>query len=268
MRHDIISNKERETIMRIAVVTGASSGIGREFARELDKKGLDEIWLIARREERLMALKDELCTSGRVMRLDLTDDADIDAFERTLEREKPDVMYMVNAAGFGKIGRYDEISREDNAGMMALNVSALVRLSYAVIPYTKKGSRIIEMGSASSFLPLPNFNIYASTKAFVVHFSNALNEELKERGVSVTVVCPGFVKTEFLKVADNSEQRHGPHKYWPMYDAGDIVRRAVRNADRGRAFSVYGAFTKLHRIMARILPHPLLYRIWALMQKK
>ena len=123
--------------MRIAVVTGASSGIGREFVRELDKKGLDEIWLIARREERLMALKDELCTSGRVMRLDLTDDADIDAFERTLEREKPDVMYMVNAAGFGKIGRYDEISREDNAGMMALNVSARTALVCGNTVYEK-----------------------------------------------------------------------------------------------------------------------------------
>ena len=76
------------------------------------------------------------------------------------------------------------------------------------------------------------------------------------------------MKTEFLEVAENREQRHGPHKYWPLYDARDIVARAVRDAERGRAFSVYGAFTRLHRIMARILPHPLLYRMWALMQKK
>ena len=172
--------------MNIGVITGASSGMGRCFAKELDKKGLDELWLIARREGRLLELKDELKTPVRIMPLDLLKKESFDEYSKQLFLDKPEVSYLVNCAGFGKMGSVAEVGIDATCDMIDLNAKALAVITQLTVPFMGKGSHIIELCSSSAFYPLPFFDCYASTKAFVQHYSYALALELKPKKISVT----------------------------------------------------------------------------------
>lgn len=255
--------------MNIAIITGASSGIGREFAIQLNKKEkFDEIWLIARRVQKMEALSNELSVKTKILPLDLTKSEDIEKFSLELEKEKPNIRYLVNSSGYGKFGSYDEVSLTDSSQMIDLNCKALVMLTLHSIKYMTKGSKIINMGSASSFFPLPFLNVYASTKAFVVHYSIALHEELKPKGITVTVVSPGWVKTEFFDRADNNDHVHGPRYYKPIYEAKNVVKKALKDAEKGRKESVLGAYTRFHRFGGRFFPRGLMLHFWKKMQKR
>lgn len=255
--------------MGIAIITGASSGMGRDFVLELDSRfTFDEIWLIARRVDKLEAVAKELKNKAKVISLDLEKIEDLEKYTNLLVEEKPDVSFLVNSAGFGRFGNYQEVDCAVSLKMIDLNCKALVYMTMNTLPYMTKGSKIINLGSASSFFPLINLNAYAATKAYVVHYSNALHDELKERGISVTVVCPGWVKTEFFDVAKNTENVHGPKQYKPMLDSKKVVKRAVNAAMKGKKFSVYNWYTKFHRWGARFLPRWLMLSTWKGMQKK
>jgi len=249
--------------MRIAIVTGASSGIGRAFVEQLTGKDrVDEVWAIARRADRLYDLKKTVSDKVRPVPLDLTDSDDRTALKRMLEKEQPTVNFLVNAAGFGKYGTYKDLTDKEIDGMIDLNCKALVHVTYDVLPYIAKRGRILLMGSASSFQPLPEFNMYASTKAFVVHFGRALNVELKERKISVTTVCPGFVRTEFFQVAQDTKNPGTCQNFEPMYEPEDVVKKALRDAMLGRDMSVLGMDTKMKRLAAKLLPHWLVMKVW------
>lgn len=254
--------------MKIAIVTGASSGMGREFAREIAAdEYLDELWLIARRGDRLLALKDEIeGNSGdlqvRPLALDLTKSESIEQLRKLLAKKKPHVKLLVNASGFGKYGTYQDLTEQEISQMIDLNCKSLVHLTYAVLPYMKKGGRVLILGSASAFQPLPEFNLYASTKAFVVHFSRALNVELKSRRISVTCVCPGYVRTEFFQVAQDTKNPNTCHNFKPMYEPEAVVRKALSDSKKGRDLSVLGFDTKLKRLSGKLLPSKLVMRVW------
>ena len=249
--------------MNIAVITGASSGIGREFARQIDKKEkLDEIWLIARRAQKLEELAKELDAPARVMPLDLLCRDSLEVYKKSLEESKPNIKFLVNASGFGVMGDWSEVELGLQMDMIDLNVKALVAVTVMSIPYMSCGSRILEMGSASVFNPLPYFNIYASTKSFVRHYSRALHNELKPMGINVSVVCPGWVRTDFFDHTNDKSVRLSPKKYSPMTEPRDVVRRALRDVERGKALSIYGAFTKMQHVASKLLPHSLLMKIW------
>jgi len=188
--------------MSVAIITGASSGIGSEFARELKRVvGIDEFWFIARRTEKMEELRDELGVKAKIISADLSVMEGIEKIREALTEEKPEVSFLVNAAGFGNFGRFDEISEDEIIKMIDLNSKALVLITHMVIPYMVRGGRIIELGSGSCFTPLPAFNIYASSKAFVLHYTKALNYEIKKYGLRATCFCPGWVETEFLPKA-------------------------------------------------------------------
>lgn len=255
--------------MNIAIITGASSGIGREFAMQLNKlEQFDEIWLIARRVQKMESLSKELNVKTKILALDLTKVEDIEKFNNELENEKPNIRYLINSSGYGKFGTYDEVSLTDSSQMIDLNCKSLVLLTLYSLKYMSKGSHVINMGSASSFFPLPFLNVYASTKAFVVHYSHGLYEELKPKGISVTVVSPGWVRTEFFDRADNNEHVHGPKYYKPMYEAKDVVRKALKDARRNKKESVLGAYTRFHRFGGRFFPRKLMTHFWKKMQKR
>lgn len=255
--------------MKIAVVTGASSGIGREFAIQIDKQEkLDEIWLIARREDKLKALAAKLSAKAVIIPLDLLCTQSFEIYKNKLECEKPEVRYLVNASGFGNMGDWSEIENKDQMKMIDLNVKALVTMTNYTIPFMNKGGMILQMGSASVFNPLPYFNIYASTKSFVRHYSRALHEELKSIGIHVTVVCPGWVRTEFFGHTNDSEVRFSPKKYSPMTEASDVVKRALKHAKKNKALSIYGWFTKTQHILGKLLPHSLIMKMWKGMLKE
>ena len=255
--------------MKIALITGASSGMGREYAKQIDKmKECDEIWIVARREERLNALKDELSTLTRVLPFDLTDSEQLDALIEAAKSSGAEVKYLVNAAGFGKFGDYSEVSLSDIAGMIDLNDKALVLLTAALIPQMKRGSHIIEMCSISAYMPLENMSVYAASKAFVLSYCYALRRELKKTGITVTAVCPGWVDTEFAACAHNGDGVNGPKDLKPITTADKVVRTAIKAANKNKPVSIYGAAWKTMHVMTKIFPKRFSMLFWHAMQKR
>ncbi len=251
--------------MSIAIVTGASSGMGMEFVRQLDKSKkdkFDEIWVIARRKERLEELAAECTTPVVPVPLDLTDPACLEQLRTMLAERKPEVSVLVNASGFGKYGTYLDLTDEEIDRMIDLNIKSTVHVTYDVLPYMPDGSRILTIGSASAFQPLPEFLMYAATKAFVVSFCRALNVELRSRKISVTCVCPGYVRTEFFQVAQDTKNPDTCTNFKPMYEPDDVVRKALRDSRRRRDLSVLGMNTKLKRWAGKHLPAKMVMNTW------
>ena len=254
--------------MSWAIITGASSGIGKEFARRIKETGrVDRYLLIARRKEKLEDLARELGEGAEVLSADLAKPEGIEAVRAYLAEHTPSVRYLINAAGYGVFGDYTQVSEADTVGMIDLNVKALVLISHMVIPYMEKGSNLLEVGSASVFTPLPGFNIYASSKAFVYHYAQALAYEVKPRGIRVTVFCPGWVETDFFDRAEN-EKSVGPKNKKPMLTVGYVVRCAMRAMEKGKILCTCNWFTKMQHLFSKILPNRLLIAMWLGMNKK
>ncbi len=249
--------------MRVALITGASSGIGREFALQLYRSGeADFFYIIARRRQRLDMLASELDGKAKIIEADLSRREDIDRIAAILADDKPSVRYLVNAAGYGKFGDWSEINDDDVCGMIDVNVKALVLMTNTVIPYMERGGHIIQMGSASCFTPLPSFNVYASSKAFVLHYTKALKYELRDKKISVTAFCPGWVDTEFLGVAKDKSDVRMPREMKPLLRADRVVRGALKAAKHGRVMYVTNSFTKLQHLLSKILPDCILTKIY------
>ena len=186
--------------LKIAIVTGASSGMGREFALQIPQmyKNLDELWVVARRTDRLKSLQEQVKIPVRIFDGDMQRDYIFEKLQRELDRWQADVRMLVNAAGYGKIGNVSDIDLKEQCGMVDLNCTALTRMTGICLPYLSKGSRIVNLASAASFCAQPGFCVYAASKAYVLRFSQGLAAELKKRGILVTAVCPGPVRTEFF----------------------------------------------------------------------
>lgn len=247
---------------KIAVITGASSGMGRDFALRLDEREtFDEIWVIARRRERLEALGSQLRAPIRPLVMDLTEPASLAEYRDLLTAEAPHVAVLVNAGGYGKFARHDEVSMEDTLGMIDLNCRALTAITQYTLPYMKEGGQIFQLGSLSSFQPVPYMNVYAASKAFVLSYSRALNVELKPRGIRVMAVCPGWVRTEFFDRAEQGEKKTVTY-FNRTYASDDVVKLALRDMERGRDVSILGLPVRNQVRMVKLLPHKLIMSIW------
>lgn len=253
--------------MRIAVITGASSGMGRELVLQLDtREKYDEIWVIARREDRLLELKPLVKNNTlRVIPMDLTDEASRREYAELLAREEADVAFLANVSGFGKFGKYYDIPLEDCMGMIDLNAKALVAMTQLTLPHMQRGAQILQLDSLSSFQPVPYLNVYAATKAFVLSYSRALNVELAPRGIKVTAVCPGWVQTEFFDRA-GAKENTAVTFYNQMFTAEFIIRYALKKLGK-RDVVVPGFRIRLQVFFTKLLPHRLVMRIWMKQQK-
>ncbi len=247
--------------MKIAIVTGASSGMGREFVKGIDaEEKLDEIWLIARRRDRLEELAGELRAGARIVPLDLMDAASFDKYAALLESEKPEVATLCNAAGFGRFALFTETDLKSNLGMIDLNDKATVAMCQLTLPYMKRGARIINLDSLSAFQPVPYECVYGATKAFILSFSRALNVELEPRGIRVMAVSPGWVQTEFF---DHAVTDNGAVTYYDkIWTPEQVVERALRDYKKGRDVSVLGASVRRQVFLVKLLPHKLVMKIW------
>ena len=250
---------------KVAIITGASSGIGREFALQIAQRyrTIEEIWLIARRKDRLAEVKTEInAVSGKLVRilaLDLTDETDIKFYRNLLERQAPSIRVLVNAAGYGIAGHFENMTVDDVTVMLNLNCRALADITHISLPYMSGPSNIITLASSAAFLPQPSFAIYAASKSMVLSFSRALNRELEEKGITVTAVCPGPVKTEFFDVAQKYTKSK-PYKMILRADPVKVVKKALFDAYYMSDISVYSPLMKAFRLVSKYLPHSLLIR--------
>lgn len=255
--------------MKIAIVTGASSGMGREFVRQLSAYvQVDEIWAIARRREALEALKAEAPVIVRPIVLDLLKSESFDELRSLLEGEQPEIALLVNAAGFGKFGAYHKTTIEDDCRMIDLNCKALLVMTRLCIPYMKPGSHILELDSLSAFQPVPYITTYGATKAFVLSYSRAMNRELKCKGIRVMAMNPGWVKTEFFRHAFQSND--GEVQYFDrLYEAADVVRTGLHDLYKTKKdCSIHGLPVKLQVLAVKLVPHRFVMDIWLNQQKK
>ncbi len=248
--------------MKIAVVTGASSGMGREAVKQLAERfaALDEIWVIARRRERLEELQQMSCRPLRLFALDLSDPDSLICLRKALEEQNPQVRILVNAAGYGKIGPVGSQSLEEETGMVHLNCEVLCGVTHVVLPYLADNSRILQFASSAAFLPQPNFAVYAATKAFVLSYSRALHAELRKRHIAVTAVCPGPVKTEFFEVAETGGKTPFYKKLF-MAAPEKVVKKAITDSMMGKTLSVYGISMKVFGLVCKLVPHDLILKL-------
>lgn len=251
----------------IAIVTGASGGFGGELSKILaDKIEVEEVWAFGRDEDKLEELKKVAGEKIIPFALDLTDRRAYQHLEDLLQDSSVSVKYLVNNAGYGKFCSYNELSMDQSLNMIDLNVSSVVALTLTVLPYMLKGSHIINVASQASFQPLPFLNIYAATKAFVRSYSRALNVELKARHISVTAVCPGWMKTSFLERVELTGKEK-KRTYYGLSSAQKVAKKAVRDADHYRDMSVYGFFTKVCHVAAKLLPQSFVMKLWGLLYR-
>lgn len=263
---------------RIHIITGASSGLGAEYTRQLAKtRPADEIWIFARRKDRLEKLAAEIAGYDKSPRIkifpaDLSGSAGVSAvttalreesLHKTAENEQPTtpgepvsddkpaiiIDTLVNNAGFGTYGPFEETPAERELNMIDLNVYALTGITHAALPYLEKESRIINVASLAAFIPLGNFAVYAATKSYVLSFSCALGAELKDKGITVTAVCPGPVSTEFAQVASNGARNN----VVGGKDPEKVVAHSLRCTDRKRPVAVYAIKWKFKAFMSRFV---------------
>ena len=259
--------------MRIAIITGASSGLGAEYARQLysaEKEYLDEIWMIARREEKMK----EVCLDikgdddrkiFRVIPLDLTKNESIEKLAGMLEEKKPEIEWLINAAGFGKIGRNADLSRDDIDSMILLNVKAAVDITRICLDYMGPCSNILQIVSASAFMPLTSLSVYAATKSFMLSFSQSLNRELEM--TDVMAVCPYWIKdTEFISVANSYENGQIKH-YTLASDKKSVVSKSIYDALSGRSISTPGMPATMTRLVSKVVPSRLLVDAWEIFRR-
>ena len=256
--------------MKIAIVTGASSGMGREFVLQLPRwETFDELWVIARRAERLEELKGFVPFPVRPISLDLTDSASLEHYRGLLEAAKPDVALLANISGFGKFGRYDQIPLADSLNMIDLNCKALVAMTELTLPYMKRGARILNLDSLSAFQPVPYLNVYGSTKAFVLSYSRAMNRELKAKGIRVMAMNPGWVKTEFFNHAFQTNADNEVRYFNRLYEAKDVVKTGLNDLYHSKKdCSIHGFPVKFQVFLVKLLPHSLVMNTWLNQQKK
>lgn len=252
--------------MNIAVITGASSGMGRAFAIALDEReAFDEIWLIARRKERLEELSRMLRAKTRILPLDLCCSESAETYRRLLDEVRPNISVLLNGSGFGLFLPFEQAPLSDYFRMIDLNTKAMVGMTYHSLPYMSKGSRILNIASFAGFEPVPYINVYAATKAFALQHTRALNGELRHRGIRAMAICPFWTKTEFFDRAVSDET---VTYYSRFLTSEQVVERAFRDLKRGKDVSIAGRRNRLENLLIKLLPHTLVMRIWCKQQKK
>lgn len=256
--------------MNIAIITGASSGMGREFVLQLTQYvQVDEIWAIARRTQALEALNTQVPVPVRPVTLDLCKEESYRSFQSLLAQEQPNIKLLVNAAGFGKFGAFHKVPPEDDYRMIDLNCKALVAMTRMALPYMVSGSHVLQLDSLSAFQPVPYITTYGATKAFVLSYTRAMNRELKSRGIRMMAMNPGWVKTEFFDHALQTNTGSEVQYYNRLYEAADVVATGLKDLYRSKKdYSVHGFPTRMQVRLVKLLPHSLVMNTWLKQQEK
>ncbi len=250
--------------MKIAVITGASAGIGREFVYAVDRQEhFDEIWVIARRLERLEELAAKCSTPVRPLAMDLSDLESIEEYKALLEKEQPEIGLLINASGCGVFGPFEEKELKKLLNSATLNSLALTAMCHVSLPYMHKGSSIVNMGSNSAWQPVPYQAVYGASKSYVLSFSRAIGRELRSRGVHVMCVCPGWIKTEFQQTAQHDRYIKYVDKW---YGPDEVAAQAMKDLRKKKSVSILGHPVRRQVRLVKLLPVELVMNIWCRQQ--
>ena len=250
--------------MRIAVITGASAGIGREFVYAVDKQEqFDEIWVIARRRERLEELQAVCRNRIRPVVLDLSELDNVDVYAALLAEEKPEIALLINAAGCGVFGPFEEKDLKKQLKSATLNSLALTAMCHTSLPYMHEGGRIVNMGSNSAWQPVPWQTVYGASKSYVLNFSRSLCRELRPRGIHVMCVCPGWIKTEFQAAAQHDEYIRYVDRW---YGPDEVAAQAMKDLKKKKLVSILGHPVRRQVRLVKFMPVKFVMNVWCKQQ--
>ena len=257
--------REGAPMSAIALITGASSGLGRELVRQVDNGAaghIDEIWVVARRADRLESLVRTCKTPVRPFCLDLEDDASFEILEAAFAEERASdelasIRLLVNNAGSGTFGAFAQQDRAAATQMMSLLMRAPVELTYRALPYMAPGSRIINVASVAAFLPQPKLAVYAAAKRFILDLSRALDAELGSAGIHVTALCPKFMRTEFLNDPGDTGTAACMEMAIGYERVQDVAAAALKAAAAGKSLCIPSLDMKLLYAATRVAPYRL-----------
>ena len=242
---------------RIAIVTGATGGIGNIFVKKIClMDDIDEVWAVGRNKDKLINLcKDE--PKIRPVEADLEKDG-VSVIGNLITTTKPDIRLLVNNAGAGYMGPFEMMGQDHIRSTCCLGCSVPSELMYESLPFMREGARILNISSASSFQPNPYLAVYSASKVYLKNLSRALNEELKPRKITVTAVCPGWVDTGMLPRTKDGKEI----KYYGMIEPETVVTKALRDSGRGKDMSVPGFFARYFRIYSKLTPTNIVMSQW------
>ena len=248
--------------MKTAIITGASSGLGREFVRQIADvfPEIECYWLIARRVERLEEMAADLSDKTvKCIPMDLCDNMSFMTFGELLMTEQPEVALLVDNAGCGYLGEVGQVDTASQTRMIDLNIRALTAITNMAVHYMDEGSRILNVSSIASFCPNPRMTVYSASKAYVTSYTVGLSEELRRKGITVTAVCPGPMETEFLSVG-NITGNSRMFEALPYCDQVRVAGGALRAAKMGRTIYTPRLFYKFYRVLAKVTPVKLMVK--------
>lgn len=247
----------------IAIITGATGGLGRSFSRQLIN-AVDEVWAIGRSIEKLIKLEEELGERIKSFSIDLSDIRNLDGIKNELRSGNYNVKYLVNNAGTGRMAASTDFTDAEIQSHISTHNTSIAVLCNICIPFMKRGSHIINVASQSAFQPVAYINLYAASKAFCYSYSRALNMELRDKGIVVTVACPGWVKTELLQTEMNGKKVSFPH----LADPDAVVKQTLKDADKGKDMSVYSGYVRRMQFFSKFFPHRMIMNLWLMSIKK
>lgn len=249
---------------KIAILTGATGGLGKAFIKELLKEDIDQIWAVGRNKNKL----DELCNNygDKIfpIQCDLCDECEEKKILALLEEKKPDVKFLINNAGMAKMRKIVNFTEEEISKTIEINCKTPTIICQYVIPYMSKEAKILNISSASSFQPNPYIALYSATKVYLRSYSRSLNYELKEKGITCTAVCPGWIDTEMIKKEQNGKKI----KFPGLVSAEKVVKKAIKDAKKGKDMSVCTLFVKYEHVCSKFLPQKWIMNIWGKGVKK
>lgn len=247
---------------KIAIITGAGGGISSEIAKEIERRNIvDKMYLLGRNVEKLRYVQNKMSIKCEILPGNLTDSDYISAIAEKVKSDNGSVSVLVNGAGVGYCGKFENLSETALLEQIRLDCTALTEITKKLLPYMSEGSFIINLASAAAFCPQPGFAVYAAAKSYVLNLSYALSSELASRRITVTAVCPGPVDTPFL---DTMQKEYGmnPKKRKYRVPADRVARHAVKRALSGKKIAVCGFRMKIAFFFSKILPAGLIMKFF------
>ena len=247
--------------MKVAVITGASAGLGKEFLKALPEAcpEIEEYWLISRNREKLLDAARLVPKQCRVFPLDLTKDESYGKLSRYLAEFKPEISLLINNSGCGFLGDVGEGDLARQVQMVDLNLKGLTAVTHLCIPYIPRGGRIINISSIASFCPNARMTVYSATKSYVTAFTFGIAEELRAKGITATAVCPGPMDTDFI-VAGGIKGNSKTFELLPYCDPAAVAKGALAASARGQTVYTPRVFYKFYRLLAKIVPTKLMMK--------